>query len=286
MVRKLFIFFVLGYSTQSSASSMNALNLSTATQQGKIAYLELEGLQSHDKTKVRFLENEIACYPRSTNLNKKKWNCFIGIPADAPIGIQSLSLLINGSTVATLSVDISSCSFPVETLSLTQEKKSLFTQKGRDLELIKIRAALKTESEKRYWEKKFIWPLKGKFESDYGEKRMVDGKLLAGYHRGLDIGAPLGTIIKAIHHGKVILAAPFIEEGNMVMIDHGQGFISAYLHLSKILVHTGEFIHKGDPIGKVGSTGISTSPHLHFGTYLHSTPVDPRYFLIFPFEPS
>ena len=70
----------------------------------------------------------------------------------------------------------------------------------------------------------------------------------------------------------------FQVHGNTVIIDHGQGLISVYLHLSAITVHEGQLVNAGEVIGKVGHTGISTAPHLHWGTYLYGTSVDPELF--------
>ncbi len=254
------------------------IQISSSVKQGEILSLNLSEPAKNKKISVLFLERETPCY-----LTKETgWECLIGIPADAPAGNQSLAILIDGSTQTLVNIEIVSCPFPMETLTLTQEKKSLLTQKGRDIEVKIIKEALRTESKTRSWDKKFLKPLEGKIESLYGEKRVLDGKPMAGFHRGLDIGAPKGTPIKSIHHGTVILASEFIEEGNMVMIDHGQGIISAYLHLSKILVAPGQKVGQGEPVGNVGSTGISTSPHLHFGAYIHSTPIDPLYLFNFP----
>ena len=256
-------------------SEIQSVYFSTSAAQGEFISISFEKSSPKEKISVRFLDIECPCY----QIKESHWECFVGIPADAPIGTQNLNFIVDGSTKTILTAEILSKSFPVETLHLSQEKKSLLHRVDRPLELKKIRAALHTESETFLRDKKFLMPLQGKIEGLYGERRMIEGKLQSGYHRGLDLGALKGTLIKSSNHGTVLLAGKFIEEGNMVMIDHGQGFITAYLHLSKILVRPGQKVKKGDAIGKVGSTGISTSNHLHFGAYIHSTPIDPIYLL-------
>ena len=95
-------------------------------------------------------------------------------------------------------------------------------------------------------------------------------------HNGLDIAVPRGTPVYAMTDGVVILTADnFYYAGNHIILDHGQGVNSFYLHLSKILVKEGQFVKKGEVIGKVGTTGRSTGPHLHWGVQWFSKRVDP-----------
>ena len=95
-------------------------------------------------------------------------------------------------------------------------------------------------------------------------------------HAGCDIGAPTGTTIYAPADGTVVLAAVTGGYGNTTVIDHGNSLATLYGHQSQILVHVGQVVKKGDVIGKVGSTGLSTGPHLHFETRIKGTPVDPE----------
>ncbi len=93
-------------------------------------------------------------------------------------------------------------------------------------------------------------------------------------HQGLDFRVPSGTSVAAVNSGRVILAQPLFFEGNCVVIDHGQGLLTLYLHLSKFLVKEGDDVKKGQPIGLSGGTGRATGPHLHLavrwqGVYLN-----------------
>jgi murein DD-endopeptidase MepM/ murein hydrolase activator NlpD len=106
-----------------------------------------------------------------------------------------------------------------------------------------------------------------------GTRRFNSGP--AKTHRGADFGAPQGTPVKAINSGRVILAESLFYDGNMVTIDHGQGLLSLYLHLSKMNVKEGDTVSAGQTIGASGSTGRSSGPHLHLQVKLSGTDIDP-----------
>jgi murein DD-endopeptidase MepM/ murein hydrolase activator NlpD len=98
-------------------------------------------------------------------------------------------------------------------------------------------------------------------------------------HPGIDIGAGMGTPIKAAASGRVIVAAYSGGYGNLVVIDHGNGLATAYAHQSRIAVSVGQEVSQGQVIGYVGSTGFSTGPHLHFEVRVNGSPADPMGYL-------
>ncbi len=122
----------------------------------------------------------------------------------------------------------------------------------------------------------FIRPINGgRISSIFGSQRILNGKP-KNAHNGIDIAVPRGTPVKAMTDGIVRLSADnFYYSGNFILLDHGQGLNSVYLHLSKSFVHEGQYVKKGEIIGKVGTTGRSTGPHLHWGVQWFNKRVDP-----------
>lgn len=125
----------------------------------------------------------------------------------------------------------------------------------------------------------FQWPVRGRITETFGSKRIYNEGLSPWYHSGLDIAAPGGTTIAAPADGVVILAGMFKAHGGTVLVDHGYGVVTAYLHQRAILVKPGDVLRRGDPIGEVGSTGGSTGNHLHFQVNIHGTQTSPWDFL-------
>ncbi|MBX8608519.1 peptidoglycan DD-metalloendopeptidase family protein [Pseudomonas cichorii] len=121
-------------------------------------------------------------------------------------------------------------------------------------------------------------PVNGPLSSKFGVRRFFNGEE-RNPHSGLDFAVPTGTPIKSPAAGKVILTGNFFFNGNTVYVDHGQGFISMFCHLSKIDVKTGDQVPRGGLLGKVGSTGRATGPHLHWNVSLNDARVDPAIFI-------
>jgi murein DD-endopeptidase MepM/ murein hydrolase activator NlpD len=146
----------------------------------------------------------------------------------------------------------------------------------RSIELARISAARATNSGSEGWRQHFIWPARGRISGVFGSQRIYAGEPGA-YHSGVDIAQPIGTPVVAPADGVVILAAesPFTLEGNLLMIDHGMGLNSAFLHLSRIDVKVGQAVRQGQPIGAIGMTGRATGPHLHWAMKWRDVRFDP-----------
>ena len=121
----------------------------------------------------------------------------------------------------------------------------------------------------------FQWPILGRISGVYGSQRVLNGKPRSP-HNGVDIAAPKGSTVLATAKGTIALVhQDMFYSGKTVMIDHGHGLSSIYIHMSEILVKQGQLVTKGEAIGAVGMTGRATGPHLHWGISLFGTHLDP-----------
>jgi murein DD-endopeptidase MepM/ murein hydrolase activator NlpD len=124
-----------------------------------------------------------------------------------------------------------------------------------------------------------IWPVRGWVSSGFGRRvSPFTGEDMM--HGGLDISAPMSTPVKAPAAGTVIAVGPEKSLGNVIVVSHGYGFKTLYAHLSKLRVKTGQTVKRGDVIGEVGNTGLSTGPHLHYEIELNGAAVDPIRYII------
>ena len=143
-------------------------------------------------------------------------------------------------------------------------------------ELAQIAAARALTTDAAGWRQPFRWPATGRISGLFGAQRIYRGEPGA-YHSGTDIARPTGTPVVAPADGVVILAAdhPFTLEGNLLMIDHGQGLNSAFLHLSRIDVRVGDHVRQGQNVGAIGASGRATGPHLHWSLRWRDARLDP-----------
>lgn len=141
-----------------------------------------------------------------------------------------------------------------------------------------VQAALATVSPVRLWQGPFLRPVDGKVVSNFGRKTFINGQPRKKPHTGVDLRGKTGTPVKAPARGRVLLAGFHFFAGGSIYLDHGQGLISMYFHLSAIDVKAGQMLERGQIIGRVGATGRVTGPHLHYGIYLAGARIDPLAF--------
>jgi len=147
----------------------------------------------------------------------------------------------------------------------------------RKPELAQIAAARAVQSPSQGWTQAFIWPVTGRISGKFGSQRIYKGGEAGAYHSGIDIAPGAGAPIVAPADGVVVLAAeqPFSLEGHLLIVDHGGGLSSAFLHCDTLAVRVGDFVRQGQVIATVGMTGRATGPHLHWSLTWRGARLDP-----------
>ena len=202
----------------------------------------------------------------------------IGFDRDAENSASLVATLANGKTVERY-LPVRPGNWKIEHVKANPTGGAATTAEfnaRRGPELAQINASRTIKSDSMGWRQDFIWPLKGRISGVFGSQRIYNGSP-GSYHSGLDIAMPTGTTYVAPADGVVVLAAsqPFTLEGYLLIIDHGMGLSSAFLHSSELLVAKGDVVKQGQAIGKVGATGRASGPHLHWGMKWNAARTDP-----------
>jgi murein DD-endopeptidase MepM/ murein hydrolase activator NlpD len=210
-----------------------------------------------------------------------KWVALAGIPLSAKAGaklrveviygsgkreVRPVAVLAKKYPTQRLSVPAEQADLPPELLSrYEQEREHLarvlgnFTERGPDSLVM-------------------LQPAAGRRSGTFGLRRVING-VERSPHGGMDIAAPTGTPVAAARAGKVVDTGEYLFLGRTIVLDHGQGLITLYAHLSTVHAAAGDSVAAGATIGEVGATGRATGPHLHFSVYLNAVAVDPAIFL-------
>ena len=215
--------------------------------------------------------------------NGTSWYALAGIPVETKPGSYDLSLIeaFPGRSVQLIKkVKIANASYP----RIAAHVAKKFTAPNAD-QLKEISAdknvkqnVLGTETAERLWAGRFEAPVSVPVSDIFGTERVFNGEVQSR-HLGLDFAAPAGTPVHAVNRGTVLLAQPLYFEGGFVVIDHGQGLLSLYLHLSDFQVKQGDAVTTGQTIALSGSSGRATGPHLHLAVRWHGVYLDPAVLL-------
>ena len=260
-----------------SSKAMDVAVSPVTVKPGDTVRVEIHGVPAR-KLKCRFEGKDVPFF--SLSLDKKKTRALIGLNAEWKPGKYEIEIAEKKwffrDTERTVSIAVKNKDFPKENLKLAHNKTQLAQDPKQGEAKAKIEKILTKRSSDQKWQGKFVWPVKGKVTTVYGVRRTVNKTMAWPYHKGIDIYAREGTEVRAPNAGRVVLAEPFPVQGRMIVLDHGQGVMTAYLHLSSIDIEEGKDVAKGQLIGKVGADGFATGPHLHWGLYVHGEPVDPK----------
>ena len=200
-----------------------------------------------------------------------------GIPYSSNDGLNIFVLKSNGYE-KTFNVNVQRKNYFSQNININKFKKKSKDELNRiykeKLEMIEA----KKNRYNNYPDLNFIKPLDGIVTGVFGTQRFYNGKK-GKFHNGHDLAAPIGTPIKAPSGGKVMLTGHYYYNGKFVMLDHGNGLMSIFLHMDDIHVSKGSIIKKDHVIGTVGNTGLSTGPHLHWSVMVNNVYVDPLEFI-------
>jgi murein DD-endopeptidase MepM/ murein hydrolase activator NlpD len=164
---------------------------------------------------------------------------------------------------------------------MKRSTEKLYNFPGAKAEDAAVTAATRTVSDTLLWDGPFLVPTQGRRSAPFGVKR-IRNRRTTYYHRGLDVAAPTGTPVVASNAGRVALARDFQKYGKTVVLDHGLGVTTLYLHMSALQVREGDRVTRGQPIGQVGAEGVATGPHVHWSLYVHGNAVSPLFWTRLP----
>lgn len=216
-------------------------------------------------------------YPPLTVSGEEGPVFLLGVDLDTPPGAATILLRRAGGAEERVPVVIKKRAFPEERLRLPP---AMVTPPQELEERIAREQALAAEVYRssgaaKLWDRGFTPALGQHAAGNFGRRRILNG-IPKSPHAGQDYTAPAGTPVKAVAGGKVRLARDFYYSGLTLFLDHGAGLVSVYMHLEKMLVAEGQSVTPGQVIGRVGSTGRATGPHLHLGVRLQEQRVDPE----------
>jgi len=234
-----------------------------------IAYANIDG------RRIRFLQTPAGL------------RALVPLPADFPPGPSTLGveLVGRGRIRIPVPITVASRTYPPRVVVIPEWRRSLLASPRRVRDSRQLLLTLRTVSTLQQWRGAFKPPVDAPPATSFGSPQTYIGgspvesmmdSVYGEYHRGLDYDVPEGTTVQAPAAGTVLLAEPLALTGNTVALDHGQGVISVFYHLSRIDVAPGQRVEGRAPVGLSGESGLAVSPHLHWGVYVSGVAVDPR----------
>jgi hypothetical protein len=263
-------------STSKVASSMSVSTTPAHLVNGGPVFFRVTASQPLQSLKGTWLGHDVVF----DHGNGKTWFLLAAVSLETKPGTVSLDLEGNTESGETVSfrhnVVVGKAKYPVVQLTVSKQ----FTEPNPEQQAtIKQDQEIKHKtfsqsSPEREWSGRFMPPVDAPISDVFGTRRVFNGATKS-VHQGLDYRVPSATPVNAINSGTVILAQPLYFEGNCVTIDHGQGLLSLYLHLSELKVKEGDKVERDQEIGLSGATGRATGPHLHIAVRWQGVYLDP-----------
>jgi hypothetical protein len=247
--------------------------------QGGIVALRLHGAAPAESARVRVGGRELVSGPNTADAPRVLWFGVDLEEAPGPREIVAEGITVVGRpAIARARLVVLGGGYPAQYLTVPRTFTEL---DAPTLERVaREKAALdrlwETTTAPRLWRGSFRLPLDGSpHASGFGLKRIINGEPRAP-HTGADFSAPAGAPVLAVNAGTVVLAEDHFFAGNSLILDHGEGLYTMYFHLQESVVRPGQRVEKGEMLGRVGSTGRATGPHLHWGARLFGARINPE----------
>jgi murein DD-endopeptidase MepM/ murein hydrolase activator NlpD len=252
-------------------------SLPKVVKQGEVYLIRALGPLS---LKSMYVEFQGVRVPMAFGEQQGAYEGLIGIDMNTRPGIYPIKIIGTDESKrvywSPLSLRIEKVDFGVQKLLLPSSMVDLDTKtlERVNQEAMKLKTLFQAFQDKRLWRGAFIRPVEGKLSGAFGLSRVINGKH-RGQHTGIDLQAEEGTPVLACNSGMIVLVDELFFSGKSVILNHGWGLFSMYFHLSETWVKEGDRVNKGAMVGRVGSTGRSTEPHLHWGIRMNGARVDP-----------
>jgi len=252
-------------------------SLPRMVKQGEVCLISVLGPAS---LKSIYVEFQGVRFPLAFSEQNGTYEGLIGIDMDTLPSTYEVKIITKDGDsdihLGNLSLKVEEVDFGIQKLSLPSSMVDLdreaLERVNREERL--LNSLFRAFREERLWRGAFICPVEGELSGAFGLSRIINGQRRSR-HKGVDLRAKEGTPVLACNSGIVVLVKPLFFSGKSVIVDHGWGFYSMYFHLSEVLVKEGNRVDKGAILGRVGSTGRSTGPHLHWGIRMNGARVDP-----------
>jgi murein DD-endopeptidase MepM/ murein hydrolase activator NlpD len=252
-------------------------SLPPVVRQGDVCFVRVFGPMSLESVHGEFAGER---FPMAPAVADGVYQGLFGVDMNTKPGPHELKAIATGRDQGvfqnTLLVEVEKVSFKTQRLTLPSSMVDL-DKKTLDRvvrERKQLKAALEPLRDERLWQGPFVRPVQGEITTAFGLRRFINEQPRSP-HTGVDMRAPEGTPIRATNRGIVVLVDDMFFSGKSVVIDHGWGVFSMYFHLSEVLVNRGDRVATGAVIGRAGSTGRATGPHLHWGVRVNGARVDP-----------